>query len=167
MTKRDWLVVAGVVLAVGGAAFMAGRFSVKPSVMTHTITVEKPVIVEKPKIVYVEKKDERKNIRVERVTQQLPDGSKTTTVTRTDTSETKTDGSSEKTTEIVPIGTEKRVEKSTPVRDWRATVLGGYDIPAREFVWGGAVDRTLAGPVRTGIWGMSNGSVGASLSVEF
>lgn len=56
-------------------------------------------------------------------------------------------------------------------RPWRLTGMGGVSLaPAPEVVWGGALERKLAGPLRGGVWGLkgkSYSAVGLELSVEF
>lgn len=57
---------------------------------------------------------------------------------------------------------ERRVEVSTPAPDWRIAGLVGYD---GGVVYGASVDRRILGPITVGAWGLSSGSVGASVGI--
>lgn len=67
----------------------------------------------------------------------------------------------------------KIVEK--PLPDWRVSAIVGVSTPDilqnglsdRSLVLGVDAQRRIAGPLSGGIWGMSNGAVGLSLSLEF
>jgi hypothetical protein len=57
----------------------------------------------------------------------------------------------------------------TPKADptWRIDVLGGYDFRQDVWVAGGQVSRGCLGPIRCGVWGLSNQSFGVSAGVEW
>lgn len=77
-----------------------------------------------------------------------------------------------KQVEVREVVVEKRVEVKVS-RDWRVSALVGLQpklLPTFEpgpVVFGASVERRIAGPVFVGAWGLSNGTIGISASVEF
>jgi hypothetical protein len=61
--------------------------------------------------------------------------------------------------------TESTVERHRP--DWRLGPMAGVDVRTGAFSFGGQVERRILGPFSAGAWGLSNGIVGLSLTVEF
>lgn len=84
-----------------------------------------------------------------------------------------------KTVEKTDTGTDTKVDskvltehhETTYRPQWRLGLLGGAKVslspPGASLVFGAIAERRLVGPFFVGAWGLSNGSVGASLSVEF
>lgn len=113
-----------------------------------------------------------------------PDGTKEKTI-----EETTEDTEIEKQVEIryvdrvveKQVDVVKEVEKEVvkivekPLPDWRISPMVGLSVPGllqdglsdRQLVFGIEGQRRIAGPLSGGVWGLSNGAVGVSLSLEF
>lgn len=176
--KRTHLVVGACILAAGLVGYAFGR---------HTAPDK---VVEKEVIRTVTKEDTTAREEVKRLTEQLEtvkrqthkettmvvnaDGSKTikstvdtkvdrTNDTRTDL-DTKTDMHRVATVESVREVT-KLVERRRP--DWRIGPMVGFDVRSRSISYGATVERRILGPVSVGAWGLSNGTAGLVLTLEF
>ncbi len=180
-------VLAGAVICLCVGSYAIGRYATAPEVVYQEkvveVEVEKVVEVEKivEKKVYVASTQKRERRHTTEV--KAPDG----TVTKTETVDTgeKTDV---KTTE--DRATERVVEKEvvkyvdrevqaarTNPPDWKATPLLGANLPAilgakafdplKQLSAGLNVERRIAGPFSAGVWGLSSGQVGVSVTIEF
>lgn len=171
MTLRSYLIVAGVVLAVGAGAFAAGRFAAPMKVETREVerVVFKDRVVEK--VVTVTLAAKTKIVWRDRVV--APDGTTTTReVEKTDTREdtTRTDdrvATSEGTTE------REAVTITTNRPGWRVGALVGLSLRepllpiAGPLILGLSAERRLIGGLWAGLWIQTGGSAGLSLSLEF
>lgn len=146
------------------------------------VEVEKQVVVveERVKIEKIYLKDEKQRIRKEEYTVAHPNGlveTKKTEDINIDSVVREQDVKfvdREVKTEVVKYvdrEVEKVVTKERPLPDWRLTPMVGVNVKnglkASEFVYGGEVQRRIAGPVSVGAWGLSSGTFGISASLEF
>lgn len=135
-------------------AYALGRWSSPVKVETKTVTVE------------VEKKesdtDKNKAIHTVVVETRKPDGTmeKTTTTDTASYSDTKVTDDTSKSTET---------DKTITYNSSKVTVMATYglSLSTGTTVWGGSVSRPLLGPVAFGLFGLSNGIVGAQLGLAF
>ncbi len=155
-------------LALLSGAFAAGRYSPPgPTVKTVTITEVQEQVVNK--IVYSKAADRvvTRTIVVER----KPDGAE-----RTEVVEREVERSTETTVSDTTSKTEEKRRENktvTPYRaDWHLTAMVGaagvaWPVP---LVYGGGVQRRIAGPFWIGAWGLggrTQGAGGLSIGVEF
>jgi hypothetical protein len=151
---KKYLIIGGVALGIAVLGFAFGRYSAPVKV------VEK----EKIKIVEVEKKkvNEKKDVTTVVVTK--PDGTTTTTTRDTSVTDSSTDTSTVATSEKSKTTTYKKP-------NWVVAGLIGADVSNFSLkskpIYGGSVSRKVLGPISVGGWGMSNGTFGASISLEF
>lgn len=137
---------AGIAVVALSTSFAVGRYTVPEKIKEVTKTVE------------VEKKDEDKH-----------------KVTHT-TKDTKTDGE----TIVDQTVTEDTVKHETDNKDSSSTkqvtageskvtisALAGLSIPNSTPVYGLAVTKPILGPLTIGLFGLSNGTCGASLGLTF
>lgn len=154
---------AGLVALALLTAFASGRFSAPEKVRVETKTSER----------------DRDSTASE--TEERRDVHKTTVVTESD----RPDGIKEITTKIVEDTTNKKDEETTAAQergvdtDTEKTVtrgsssitvlaLGGASLANLATpVYGAAASRPILGPVTVGAWGLSNGTVGASIGLTF
>lgn len=150
-----------IIIAVAAllTAFASGRWLSPTKVVTEVKTVE------------VEKKstqtnvDENKHKKTETKEVVKPDGTKetTTTIVEDDSNKTHT---SEKNIASSKTDTTKEVSRSTSRLTLSA--LGGVKLPGTpEVVYGGMIQRDVLGPVGIGVWGLNNGTVGATVGLSF
>lgn len=109
-----------------------------------------PVKVTETKVVEVEKQDKSKIVKVETV---KPDG---TRVIRT---RTQRDVETSRRTE-----TEKTADYGGKVG---VSFLYGLQLPLGPSVFGAGIMVPVLGPIRAGAWGLSNGTLGVSLGLDF
>lgn len=57
------------------------------------------------------------------------------------------------------------VERSRPA--WRLTPMAGIDLRSGAFSFGGMISHRLVGPISVGAFGLSSGTVGVGISLEF
>jgi hypothetical protein len=95
------------------------------------------------------------------ITEKQPDGATTTTtkivedtVTKKDT-ETKTDSHTEQTVTPPKLNT------------LNLSVLAGIDLSRQTPVYGASVNKQLLGPITIGLFGLTNGTIGASVGLNF
>jgi hypothetical protein len=177
-------------LFLAGFSFGLGRLTASERVeyreRLKVMTVEKERIVWREKAVEAKIVDREKSGKTTKKTTEVerPDGTKEKT-----TEETTEDKEVEKQIEIryvdrvvekqveVVKEVEKEVEKivEKPLPDWRISPMVGLSVPGllqdglsdRQLVFGVEGQRRIVGPLSGGIWGLSNGAVGVSLSLEF
>lgn len=139
------------VIAVGAGllvAFAVGRY-----------TAPSPNIKEKESIKTDTNKDIAKDTKKKTVIVQTPDGKKVTTIdeeTKTDTKQ-KTD-------------TQASIDVSVTTKKAIVSVQGlaGYDFTRSPVpVYGAAVSKEFIGPVTLGAFGLTNGTIGVSIGVNF
>lgn len=179
MTLRQWLIAAGVVLAVAVLAFSAGRFSAPEQTYTSTVNhvVYKDRIVEQVvhDVVTVATKAETKIVYRDVV--RASDGTVTDRSIETTKDDTKAETKSETKSEHVEVRDVERVvtvEKVVTLRpDWRVGVGVGYSfvVPAvpvsGPLVLQAAVDRRIVGGVSVGLWASTVGAAGVAVGLEF
>ena len=152
-----WLWIGSFVLAAG--AFSLGRYTTPVEIKEVTKTVE----VEKKKT-EVEKETQKDVHRVERIIRK-PDGTTETTIqtdsstksTKNVTSQTDAQAQSETSTSVVRAGARTRVAGVAAID------IYGRSGPA----YGVEVSRSILGPISVGGLGLSNGTFGLSLGLEF
>lgn len=170
-TWTKWVALPLLVLACLAAGYSAGHLSAPVETVTQTeikvVTREKVVekIVDrwheaKTRIVYTEKTSK-------------PDGS---IVEKTSTKEDSVADASRDDSKVTDKSTENEQKSSKQVvnrPDWRVGVLAGAALqtPAIQItgplVLGVQVERRIVGGISLGIWGVSSGAGGLSLSLEF
>lgn len=129
-----------VLVATGG--FFVGKHFAPEKVRVETVTVE----VEKQKT-----KNQKKKV----VIKENKDGSKETVIT-VDTSVEEKD----------KTNTDSKVKEVTNSSKFNISVLAGSSIPIN-MVFGVSANKAILGPVTAGAWGLSNGTVGLSLGLNF
>jgi hypothetical protein len=182
-------VVAGLLL-LAGFSFGLGRIMASERIeyreRLQVLTVEKERIVWREKAVETKTTDRERSGKTTKKTTEVerPDGTKEKT-----TEETTEEKEAEKQIEIryvdrvvekqveVVKQVDKEVEKivEKPLPDWRISPMVGLNVPGllqdglsdRQLVFGIEGQRRIVGPLSAGVWGLSNGAVGVSLSLEF
>lgn len=151
-TKTKILIVTGVCLV----SFATGRYTVPTKTKIETKTVEK--------VVYKEKDDTKSDLKkhVVIVTKKKPSGE---TETKTDiTYDKKTDEKKDvaaidnKATDSVKI-----IEKAAPLN---LNALVGVDVHNGQSTYGISASKNLIGPIQTGVFGLTNGTVGVSIGLS-
>lgn len=146
MTTKAKVIATLVLLSL---SFAFGRYSVQGVKTTETVQV-----VDKKKI------ERDKHKKTTTVVVELPDGTKRTETVVTDDSTTKIDEST----------VSKDVKTSTPVKRNTLSVsaLAGVDVTSlKSITYGVAVNKEVLGPITVGAWGLTSGTVGVSLGVNF
>jgi len=158
--KTRTKIIILVVALIG--SFALGRYTVPEKKIEEKKTTE-----DKTKDVTKEKKQKKhKKTHIVKEEKTAPDGSKTV-VTIID-HDTKTDTSSDSKTAIE--GHKTTEDKVITVRgDSKVTLsaLGGIDILSGKPIYGASLTKPVLGPLTLGIFGLSNGSVGASIGFTF
>lgn len=141
-TNNRWQAILGLLMLVG--AFAAGRWLSPEKVVTRTVTVE----VEKTK-----SKQDSTTIKVTK-----PDG----TITETTTTKTETE-----TVTNTNNKTETIVQNKKSALNVNA--LAGINVtnPAGGIIFGGHISKQIFGPVSIGVFGLSNGTAGLSVGLQF
>ncbi len=151
MNDKVKIGLAGLVVIL--IAFATGRYT-SP---TKIETVTKVVTVEVEKVV----KDVKKNVVIVEV--KKPDGTTTTTTTDQSTSTTVSD----KNTNI-NIEDRKLVESNKDHLIIEGIVGLGLDIRnPTEIVYGAHISKNLLGPIRLGILGLTNSTLGVTVGLQF
>lgn len=141
-TNNRWQAVVGLLLLIG--AYALGRFMSPEKVVTKTVTVE----VEKTKT-----KQDSVTIKVTK-----PDG--TITETTTTKSETETVTNTNNKTESIVQNKKSALNISALAGVNVTNVSGGI-------IFGGHISKEIFGPFSIGLFGLSNGTVGASVGLRF
>jgi hypothetical protein len=174
--KRLQMFAVACILAGTGYAF--GRYSAPDRVVTkehETVrTVTQVDTRAQEEVVALRSQLETLKRSTHRVETVKPDGTRTVT---TDTNtERNRDTTSDKTTHaeqqtVAQTETTREVTKTVEVTrerpQWRVGPLVGFDLRTRTPVYGGIVERRILGPVSLGAVGLSNGTLGLSLTLEF
>jgi hypothetical protein len=187
---RVKIAVAIGLLLLSAFSFGLGRLMASERIeyreKVKVLTVEKEKVVFREKALETKTLDREKSGKTTRKTTEIerPDGTKEKTteeVTEEKEAEKQVqvryvDRVVEKQVEVVKE-VEKEVEKivEKPLPDWRLSPMVGLNVPGvidaglsdRQLVLGVEIQRRLIGPLSGGIWGLSNGAVGLSLSLEF
>jgi hypothetical protein len=156
----------GIAIFVVAGAFATGRYTVPVKTKTEIKTVEVQ------KIVYRTKKDttDQRKKKIVIVENKQKDGSETKVTTITDDGTTKSIASND-TTKSDDHQKEEKKEIVKESGHLTISALAGTNftgIPASQGVlYGGIIQRNLIGPVVIGVWGLSSGTGGASLGLEF
>jgi hypothetical protein len=159
VTKKSVIVVT-LLLAV---SFALGRYTVP----AKTVVEEKLVYVEKKEKTKEVETEKKKNVVTVKVEETKPDGTKTvTTRTEEKTDTTKFTNTKESTHKQLT----QESSKTTDSRD-RVTIsaLLGISIPTAIDVpiYGASVSKPIVGPIALGVWGLSSGTVGVSVGLQF
>lgn len=149
MQTKNKVIIGVVSLLV---AFALGRYSNHSStVVTHTDTQTDT------------KKEADKDTQTHSVTviTKEPNGEEKTTTTTDTTTKSKTDTQTDSDT--------KTTQTVTPQKTGtlNLSLLGGYDMVKAMPVYGASVTKNLIGPITIGVFGLSNGTVGASVGLSF
>lgn len=174
--KKYW--PYAVVLLVGGAlGYMIKPANVRIEEREKVVVVEKEVIKEVEVVKWVKDTSVKDRTHTETTTTTNPDGSSTShtvvdTNVDTNTHETK---DTVKVVEVIKeVMVTKEVEKIVEAgkANWRINAMLGTQLSVvplgvKGFVYGGEVDRRLFGPVWIGVYGLSNGTVGGKVGIEF
>lgn len=192
---RNKLAAGACVVTVAIGSYALGRYVVPEKVLIQervkVVEVEKQVVVVQEKVVEKVVRDEAKKERVRREerTVKRPDGSEETTKTEEigidtvvrDTKIEYVDRVVEKeVVKYVDREVEKRVEITRPLPDWRLSAMAGVNgtkLPGllagdsfdamTHLSFGASLERRIWGPVHAGVWGLSTGQGGLSLSLDF
>ena len=145
-------VLIGVTSAV--VIFAAGRYTTPEKVRIETKIVE----VEK-KTTDTQRDKHKETVVVEKTN---PDGSKETTTTVVEDTKTdrKTETDKNKSSDVVQ-------EKTQGTDKVTISALGGIDLTTNKAIFGGSATKPILGPITIGVFGLSNGSAGASVGLTF
>lgn len=151
MSTKTKVIIVVVAMA---ASFALGRYTVP-----EKKTEEKRTVVEKRK---KKRKDTRKKVEIIKKEVIKPDGTKTvdTVINKTTDTTTKTEekGRKEDTSKVVTIRGDSKATIS---------ILNGIDINSWNYVYGASLTKPVLGPFTLGVFGMSNGTAGASIGLTF
>lgn len=150
MTIRTKTLAAILALLV---AFASGRYSVNQIASSTTLkTAESDTKSQKDKDVHTI---------TTTTTTKDPSGKQVTTTTTDTTAETRS------TKDQVT----KSVDQTSVVMQKQSklnlSVLGGIDIRSRTPVYGASITKQFLGPITLGVFGLTNGTVGASIGIDF
>ncbi len=145
MTTKARVLIALILLAV---SFTFGRYSV--DVKTE----------ESSKVTDTKQIDREKHVKTVVVVNELPDGTKHTETTTTNDTTTKIDASTT-TTDVKSI---TPVKRST----LNVSLLAGTNLnePFKP-TYGASITKEVLGPITVGVWGLTTGTAGISLGVDF
>lgn len=156
MSTKVKITILAILLMV---SFASGRYLTPVKVVTEVKTVE----VEKKKTDTNEQQNTHKETEVKEVVK--PDGTKETT---TKIVEDDSDKKSTSEKDMVSKETDKTKEVTKSNNGLSLSALGGVSISGvPNTVYGGIVQKPLLGPIGIGVWGLSNGTVGASIGLSF
>lgn len=135
-----------VVIALVLGAFALGRHSGETKVQTVIKTVEIEKIVDK---------DQHSVTKIVA----HPDGTKETTITK-DTSTHSDTNTDSRSTNVTKISTSKH--------EWTLTALAGTSLNLTSpVIYGGSITKSVLGPISVGVWGLTSGTIGASIGIDF
>lgn len=152
----------GVVAVSLLVSFAAGRYTVTETIKTKTETIE----TEKKKedTVIVKKRD--KNVKIVVTETDRPDGTKIITTVTTDLTKSSVDTN----TKLSDTGSKTSDSSSSTVKGESKvslSALGGVDMTNGHLLYGLSVIRPVLGPITVGAFGLSDGTIGASVGVSF
>jgi hypothetical protein len=159
MTTKTKVTVGVVLIA---AAFATGYYAAPYKIKTEIKTVE---VEKKTDTTQADTEAHRKTVKVEKT---KPDGSKTVTTTTTTDVDKHVDSMD---TDTVSKTTDKSKEVTKSNQPLTVSVLSGVNLtnglgPAT-VVYGGAVTKAVLGPITIGVFGLSSGTYGASVGLQF
>lgn len=159
ITRKHKIAAVGVGLAT---AFAAGRYTLPTKIKTEikTVTVEKIVY---KKAIESQKNTHKKTMVVEII---KPTGEKQTTTVTTDESVSDKKTVADKTTDTIQKQDAKQ-EVTGSVSKVTISALGGVNIETGLPTYGASITKPILGPVTVGIFGLSNGTAGASVGITF
>lgn len=173
-----WYVYAGAALGLAAAGYAAGRFSAPDRVVTVTHetvrTVEDTSAREQVKRLTAEIESVKRDTHREEVLITRKDGTTERHVTtdrhveseRTQTAQTETQREETKRVDTVRESTHSvEIERQRPT--WRLGPMVAIDLRTGALAYGGQVERRILGPLSLGVFGLSNGTAGAVLTLEF
>jgi hypothetical protein len=163
MTTKNWIIT---VVIVGATGVAIGRYTVpkKVTIQTQTVATDKVNT----------KTDDKTNVKKHKdeviVTVKKPDG---TVETTTKISEDTNTGKDIAATTSVDTTDKSDTKKETISQSGHLNL--SFMVGANPFnftgspgvIYGGHVTRDILGPINIGIWGLSNGSCGASVGLTF
>lgn len=132
-------------------SFAVGRYSIQKSVVSTENIVDS------------KKKNEVKDTHTVKTITKIKDkNGQEKTITVIDTKVT------DKVTEKNKVTDDKK-QISTPMKGSNLNVSGlaAYDFDRKALVYGVHVSRSLIGPITMGLWGLTNGSIGLSVGINF
>lgn len=141
-----------VILLASLFVFTLGRYSAQNPEVKTTVDTTKDV-----------KKDLNENIQTHEVSisEKDPDGTTKTTTTKDTTTVKKVDTITDTTTKI----TQDVIPPKTNTVS--VSILAGYDITRQGPVYGASLTKQVLGPITIGAFGLSNGTVGGSIGLQF
>jgi hypothetical protein len=132
-------------------AFASGRFLAPTKTVVQTVEVEKK---------QTDAEREKHKTTTTTVTEK-PDGTKTTVTATTEDSNTKKSTKDDTTTDTTSTKTYGGSKTNISAL---AGVSLGSGIPV---TYGAEVSKSILGPIRAGVWGLTSGTFGVSLGLEF
>lgn len=63
--------------------------------------------------------------------------------------------------------TSREVEVKSHTPEWKAALMAGYSFKQGREVYGASIQKNFIGPISLGAWGLSDGTVGLSVGIEF
>lgn len=157
MDKKYWLY--GVALLV---SFASGRFLVP-----EKVKIEKQIVEVEKKSLVKDTDSERNKHKETVVTEKInSDGSKeTTTHVIEETQASKKENESNSSESAKDQRETKEVERGSS----KTTVgfMAGTSFTSPQVIYGVSVYRGVLGPIGIGVWGLTNGIVGASIGISF
>lgn len=158
------------VILTGGVSFAAGRSSAPEKVVTKVETkVEiKEVVKWKTKTV----KSENKNKQTIIIETKLPDGTFKKETHILDKGTVVLDKSKDLEKDITTAESSKKEQtKELELSNWKLSGIAylepNLEVSKTGISWGLLVERRVVGPIYVGLFGITNGSLGASLGVSF
>jgi hypothetical protein len=130
-----------------------GRYSLPAKIETKVVEVEKKQT----------ETDRDKHKETTTVTKELPDGTKETTTKTTEDTNTKRTAETNKTSESESTRTYGGAKTTISVLGGITGVPGSVGGP----IYGLSVTKNILGPIVGGAFGLTNGTVGVSLGLEF
>jgi hypothetical protein len=153
------------------AAFAVGRYTAaEPETRIEERLVHSQTVITKTRVITETKRETARVVYRDRVV--TPDGTvKEREIEREETKEeTRTDSDSSGETKS-NTEADRKLTVTQPRPNWHVGALVGGQLSLAPLgvapVYGGLIERRVAGPFSVGAWALSNGTGGVSLSVEF
>lgn len=147
-TKTKYIIVVVLI----GTAFAAGRYSVSQPDVHQTTDTETNNNIDT-------NTESHKKITI--VKEKEPNGKTKTTTTITDDSTTHTEDKSTTDTHTDTTVKPQKIATAT------LSALAGVDVERGQTVYGASLTKQVIGPVTIGLFGLTNGTVGASIGLSF
>jgi hypothetical protein len=161
---------AGFAVIILAGGYAAGRFSAPERVRTVETFKEDTESRERVRQLTAELETAKRHTRREVVTVVKPDGTRETHATTDTTVDQSRDTHVATETQRVEVKHVETLHESVTERsrpDWRVGPMVGFDLNRGAFAFGAHVERRILGPLSLGAFGLSNGTAGLSLSMEF